>query len=148
MRSNLVGKAWRAVWNMKKSLPLTLHLMKDSRVGRQYKIAFIFVTVGYLLFPYDFIFDFPFFGQLDDLAILLYMLNWFIQHTPKEILTEYGWKEGDVVGKKNKKKEKEKAKAKQPQKRAMLAARKVDQDASEKPAAKKMRRLRSREAEA
>ena len=108
MRSNLVGKAWRAVWNMKKSLPLTLHLMKDSRVGRQYKIAFIFVTVGYLLFPYDFIFDFPFFGQLDDLAILLYMLNWFIQHTPKEILTEYGWKEGDVVGKKNKKKEKEK----------------------------------------
>ena len=97
MRSNPIGKGVRAVWNMKKSLPLTVHLMKDARVNRLNKLIFLFVTIGYLLFPYDFIFDFPVFGQLDDLAIFLYMLNWFIQRTPKAILEEYGWKEETSV---------------------------------------------------
>ena len=102
MRSNPIGKGVRAVWNMKKSLPLTVHLMKDARVNRLNKLIFLFVTIGYLLFPYDFIFDFPVFGQLDDLAIFLYMLNWFIQRTPKAILEEYGWKEETSVEKKTK----------------------------------------------
>ena len=103
MRSNPIGKGVRAVWNMKKSLPLTLHLMKDARVDRLNKLIFLFVTIGYLLFPYDFIFDFPIFGQLDDLAIFLYMLNWFINRTPKAILEEYGWREEPNVEKKVKK---------------------------------------------
>ena len=102
MRSNPIGKGVRAVWNMKKSLPLTVHLMKDARVNRLNKLIFLFVTIGYLLFPYDFNFDFPVFGQLDDLAIFLYMLNWFIQRTPKAILEEYGWKEETSVEKKTK----------------------------------------------
>ena len=61
MRSNPVGKAVRAVWNMKQTLPLTVNLMRDSRVARWNKLVFLFVTIGYLLFPYDFIFDFPIF---------------------------------------------------------------------------------------
>lgn len=99
MRSNPVSKAVRAVWNMRKGVPLTLHLMKDTRMGRPYKIIFLLVVLGYLLFPYDFIFDFPFLGQLDDLAILLFMMNWFIRKAPRSILEEYGWHDGDKVGK-------------------------------------------------
>lgn len=120
MRSNPLSKGVRAVWNMKKSLPLTLHLMKDARVDRLNKLVFLFVTVGYLIFPYDFIFDFPVFGQLDDLAIFLYMLNWFINRTPKAILEEYGWREGTTVGKKKKKEKKSAKAAKTAQKKGTL----------------------------
>jgi len=104
MGRNPISKGFRAVWNMKRSLPLTVRLLKDSRVDRLNKLAFLFVTVGYLVFPYDFIFDFPFFGQFDDLAVFLFMLNWFIHRTPKAILDEYGWRE-DML-KLNKKKDK------------------------------------------
>lgn len=41
MRSNLIGKGIRAVWNMKKTLPLTVRLMKDVRVERLNKIVFL-----------------------------------------------------------------------------------------------------------
>ncbi len=120
MRSNPIGKGVRAVWNMKKSLPLTLHLMKDARVDRLNKLIFLFVTIGYLLFPYDFIFDFPIFGQLDDLAIFLYMLNWFINRTPKAILEEYGWREEPNVEKKVKKDKKAEKSVKKAQKKGKL----------------------------
>lgn len=120
MRSNPIGKGVRAVWNMKKSLPLTLHLMKDARVDRLNKLIFLFVTIGYLLFPYDFIFDFPIFGQLDDLAIFLYMLNWFINRTPKAILEEYGWREESNVEKKVKKDKKAEKSVKKAQKKGKL----------------------------
>ena len=120
MRSNPIGKGERAVWNMKKSLPLTLHLMKDARVDRLNKLIFLFVTIGYLLFPYDFIFDFPIFGQLDDLAIFLYMLNWFINRTPKAILEEYGWREEPNVEKKVKKDKKAEKAVKKAQKKGKL----------------------------
>ncbi len=120
MRSNPIGKGVRAVWNMKKSLPLTLHLMKDARVDRLNKLIFLFVTIGYLLFPYDFIFDFPIFGQLDDLAIFLYMLNWFINRTPKAILEEYGWREEPNMEKKVKKDKKAEKSVKKSQKKGKL----------------------------
>ena len=120
MRNNPIGKGVRAVWNMKKSLPLTLHLMKDARVDRLNKLIFLFVTIGYLLFPYDFIFDFPIFGQLDDLAIFLYMLNWFINRTPKAILEEYGWREEPNVEKKVKKDKKAEKSVKKAQKKGKL----------------------------
>ena len=103
MRSNLIGKGIRAVWNMKKTLPLTVRLMKDVRVERLNKIVFLFVTIGYLVFPYDFIFDFPFFGQFDDLALLMFMVTWFINRAPKAILEEYGWTEQSDKKEKKKK---------------------------------------------
>lgn len=93
MKRNPIKKVIRAVWNMKSMLPLAVNLLTDARVARANKLVFLFVTIGYLLFPYDFIFDFPLFGHFDDLAILLYMLNWFITKTPRDILEEYGWNE-------------------------------------------------------
>jgi len=95
-------------------------------VERANKLVFLFVTIGYLLFPFDFIFDFPLFGHIDDLAILLYMLNWFITKTPKDILDEYGWdeladqKRREKAAKKREKEAKKKE-AKKAQTMAMIA---------------------------
>ena len=57
MSSNPISKATKAVWNLKKTVPLAGKLMIDPRVARGSKLIFVFVTLGYLLFPYDFIFD-------------------------------------------------------------------------------------------
>lgn len=103
MRSNFISKGFRAVWNMKDTLPLAVRLLRDGRVNRGNKIIFILVSIGYLIFPYDFIFDAPFFGQFDDLAILIFMLNWFIKRAPKAVLAEYGWN-ADGTPKKKKRK--------------------------------------------
>lgn len=103
MSSNPINKAAKAVWNLRKTVPLAGSLMIDTRVARSNKIILVFVALGYLLFPYDFIFDFPLFGQFDDLAVLVFMLNWFIRNTPEEILDEYGWDGKEVSVKKSKK---------------------------------------------
>ncbi|MBQ5862318.1 MAG: DUF1232 domain-containing protein [Peptococcaceae bacterium] len=103
MSSNPISKATKAVWNWKKTVPLAGKLMIDPRVARGSKLIFVFVTLGYLLFPYDFIFDFPLFGQFDDLAIVVMMLNWFIRNAPSKVLDEYGWDGKEVVLKKSKK---------------------------------------------
>ncbi len=104
MSSNPINKATKAVWNLRKTVPLAGNLMIDTRVARSNKIILVFVVLGYLLFPYDFIFDFPIFGQFDDLAVLVFMLNWFIRNTPSNILQEYGWDGKEITLKKNKKK--------------------------------------------
>lgn len=111
MSRNPISKAARAAFNMKRNLPLTVNLMRDSRVDRLNKLVFLTVSLGYLVFPYDFIFDLPIFGQFDDLAVFLYMMNWFINRTPKNILLDYGWHE-----------ETEKEKAKREKKEAKKAA--------------------------
>ncbi|MBP3341564.1 MAG: DUF1232 domain-containing protein [Peptococcaceae bacterium] len=103
MSSNPINKAVKAVWSLKKTVPLAGNLMIDPRVARSSKLIFVFVSLGYLLFPYDFIFDFPLFGQFDDLAVVVMMLNWFIRNTPAHILDEYGWDGKEVVLKKSKK---------------------------------------------
>ena len=103
MSRNPIGKAAKAVWSLKKTVPLAGRLMIDPRVARSSKLIFVFVSLGYLLFPYDFIFDFPLFGQFDDLAIVVLMLNWFIRNTPEDILDEHGWDGKEVVLKKSKK---------------------------------------------
>lgn len=103
MSSNPLNKAVKAVWNLKKTVPLAGRLMIDPRVARSSKLIFVFVSVGYLLFPYDFIFDFPFFGQFDDLAVVVMMLNWFIRTAPEAVLKDHGWDGKEVTLKKNKK---------------------------------------------
>lgn len=117
MSSNPLNKAVKAVWGLKKTVPLAGKLMMDVRVARSNKIILVLVVFGYLLFPYDFIFDFPLFGQFDDLAVLVLMLNWFIRNTPEFILKEYGWDGKEVTVKKSKKQiAKEKARNKMIQK--------------------------------
>ena len=88
-----IKKSFRLLWNLPKSIPFGFKLLKDKRIDVKNKIIFLSITLGYLVFPYDLIFDIPFVGQFDDFAVFMLMFNWFVNRVPKPILKEYGWKD-------------------------------------------------------
>lgn len=88
-----IKKSFRLLWNLPKSIPFGFKLLKDKRIDVKNKIIFLSITLGYLVFPYDLIFDIPFVGQFDDFAVFMLMFNWFVHRVPKPILKEYGWKD-------------------------------------------------------
>ncbi len=72
--------------NLFNSFRIAWRLMWDNRVPLSAKIIPI-LTVLYILSPLDLIPDFiPFWGQLDDLAILLLGIRFFIAVSPKAIV--------------------------------------------------------------
>lgn len=85
-------KSFRLLWNLPKSIPFGWKLLKDKRIKLSNKVIFLSITLGYLMFPYDLIFDIPFVGQFDDFAVFMLMFNWFVNKVPQKILDEYGWK--------------------------------------------------------
>jgi uncharacterized membrane protein YkvA (DUF1232 family) len=64
-------------------------LLRDGRVPAQQKL--ILAGIGaYLFFPIDLIPDFvPVLGQLDDLAVVLLGLDFFIRSAPTDIVEEH-----------------------------------------------------------
>lgn len=64
-------------------------LLRDERVPGRQKL--ILAAVGaYLLTPFDVIPDFvPVLGQLDDVAVVLLGLRWFIRSAPEEVVAEH-----------------------------------------------------------
>ena len=64
-------------------------LARDPRVPVQQKLVLAAVA-GYLVFPIDIIPDFiPVLGQLDDLGVLIFGLDFFIRNAPKEVVEEH-----------------------------------------------------------
>jgi len=64
-------------------------LLRDRRVPLQQKLILVAVA-GYLVFPIDLIPDFiPVLGQLDDLAVVLLGLDFFIRSAPPDIVDEH-----------------------------------------------------------
>ncbi len=64
-------------------------LARDPRVPAQQKLVLAAVA-GYLVFPIDIIPDFvPVLGQLDDVGVLLFGLDFFIRNAPKEVVEEH-----------------------------------------------------------
>ncbi len=80
------------------SIPLAWRLFLDDRVSAAVK-AIPLVGFVYLLWPVDLLPDlFPALGQLDDIAVLLLALNWFIQACPSEVVEEIrGGDEADAI---------------------------------------------------
>ena len=67
---------------------LIYRLLKDKRVSKKTKIA-ISISLGYVLFPIDFIPDsIPFIGKIDDLAILFFALNRIAKDVPLNVILE------------------------------------------------------------
>ena len=67
---------------------LIYRLLKDKRVSNKTKIA-ISLSLGYILFPIDFIPDsIPFIGKIDDLAILFFALNRIAKDVPLNVILE------------------------------------------------------------
>jgi uncharacterized membrane protein YkvA (DUF1232 family) len=76
---------WRSVW---RDLRLGWELFRDPRVPKRLKIIPMGVII-YLISPLDFISLIPVIGQLDDLAILILGVRWFIRLVPSAIVEEH-----------------------------------------------------------
>jgi len=64
-------------------------LARDPRVPRQQKFV-LGAIAAYLAFPLDIIPDFiPVLGQMDDLAVLILGLDWFIRNAPPDVVEEH-----------------------------------------------------------
>jgi uncharacterized membrane protein YkvA (DUF1232 family) len=64
-------------------------LARDPRVPTHQKLV-LGAVAGYLVFPIDIIPDFiPVIGQLDDLGVLIFGLDFFIRNAPKDVVEEH-----------------------------------------------------------
>ena len=64
-------------------------LARDPRVPLEQK-AVLAGIAAYLVFPLDLIPDFiPVVGELDDLAVLVFGLDWFIRNAPPDVVEEH-----------------------------------------------------------
>jgi uncharacterized membrane protein YkvA (DUF1232 family) len=78
-------------------LRLAWRLLLDERVPVFVK-AIPILAILYALWPIDLIPDlFPALGQLDDIAILLLALNWFIQASPSDVVEAIRQGEDEAV---------------------------------------------------
>jgi len=83
----------KEVWNLVRRLPtyvrLVWALLRDPRVPGPLK-GLLVLLAGYLVNPIDIIPDFiPVFGQLDDIAVTLLVLDVFIRSAPKDVVDEH-----------------------------------------------------------
>ena len=64
-------------------------LARDPRVPTQQKLV-LGAVAAYLAFPIDIIPDFiPVIGELDDIAVLILGLDWFIKNAPADVVDEH-----------------------------------------------------------
>ena len=64
-------------------------LARDPRVPTEQKLV-LGAIAAYLAFPIDIIPDFiPVLGQLDDVGVLIFGLDWFIKNAPPEVVDEH-----------------------------------------------------------
>ena len=64
-------------------------LARDPRVPTQQKLVLAGIA-AYLALPIDIIPDFiPVIGELDDLAVLIFGLDWFIRNAPADVVEEH-----------------------------------------------------------
>ncbi|HWJ03096.1 MAG TPA: DUF1232 domain-containing protein [Verrucomicrobiae bacterium] len=86
-------RSWQRIkylLNFRSSIPLVWHLLWDKRVPAANKGLFVLMTLLYFAFPTDLLPDFiPVLGQVDDLGVLLYLANKFIQYAPANVVYEY-----------------------------------------------------------
>lgn len=81
---------WKLTLNLPRSLWLTWKLIQDKQVAGRLKIMYLGLGLGYLLFPFDLVVDaLPVAGQVDDLAVLIFLLNRFLASVPPDILRKY-----------------------------------------------------------
>ena len=83
------GEAFETARKMPTYARLVWGLARDPRVPVQQK-AVLAGIAAYLAFPIDLIPDFiPVLGELDDLAVLILGLDWFIRNAPPDVVDEH-----------------------------------------------------------
>lgn len=70
---------FRWMWNLPRLLKTSWALWRDPRVPVNRKAVLALLGLGYLILPLDLIVDvIPLLGQIDDLGVLFFLLNWFV----------------------------------------------------------------------
>ena len=88
-RPRNMGEAIEVARKLPTYARLVWGLARDPRVPTQQKLV-LGAIAGYLVFPIDIIPDFiPVLGQLDDLGVLIFGLDFFIRNAPKEVVEEH-----------------------------------------------------------
>lgn len=84
-----LGEAIELVKQLPAYARLAWDLLRDPRVPAEQKV--VLAAVGaYVLMPLDIIPDFiPGLGQVDDVAVVLLGLRWFIRAAPEEVVSEH-----------------------------------------------------------
>jgi len=79
----------RLLWHLPNFIKLYWRLFTDRRVPLYAKAVLVGAAL-YVLDPIDFLPDllFPFFGMLDDLAVVLLAARWFISLCPPDVVQE------------------------------------------------------------
>jgi uncharacterized membrane protein YkvA (DUF1232 family) len=85
--------AWqifRLIWHLPNFVKLYWRLFHDRRVPMRAK-ALLVAAVLYVLDPFDLLpeFLFPFFGALDDFAVITLAARWFISLCPPDVVQEH-----------------------------------------------------------
>ena len=84
-----LGDAIELVKQLPAYARLAWDLVRDPRVPTEKKLI-LGAVAAYLMFPLDVIPDFiPGLGQVDDVAVVLLGLRWFINSAPEELVSEH-----------------------------------------------------------
>jgi uncharacterized membrane protein YkvA (DUF1232 family) len=88
-RPRNMGEAIEVARKLPTYARLVWGLARDPRVPTQQKLV-LGAIAAYLAFPIDIVPDFiPVLGQMDDVAVLLLGLDWFIRNAPEEVVEEH-----------------------------------------------------------
>ena len=88
-RPRNMGEAIEVARKLPTYARLVWGLARDPRVPTQQKLVLGGIA-AYLAFPIDVIPDFiPVLGELDDLAVLIFGLDWFIRNAPANVVEEH-----------------------------------------------------------
>ena len=76
---------WKLLWSLPTLFKKSWVLFKDPLIPFGRKFLVFFISLGYLLWPLDLIPDLPLIGQIDDLFLIFFLLNWFVNKGEKDV---------------------------------------------------------------
>jgi uncharacterized membrane protein YkvA (DUF1232 family) len=80
----------RFILQIKKSIPFMLEFFASKQVSLRKKLLSVILVLGYVFFPFDLIPDFlVFFGILDDVTVLAFVLQQIVKMSPQELKDKY-----------------------------------------------------------
>lgn len=83
-------RRFRFLFNLRKSIPFLLEFFRSRQVPGAYKLLSALLVIGYIMFPFDLIPDFfVFFGILDDLTLLAWILQTIVKWAPASLRDKY-----------------------------------------------------------
>ncbi|MFZ5754856.1 MAG: DUF1232 domain-containing protein [Bacillota bacterium] len=81
---------WHTIWNLPRLVSKSWALFKNPHISRERKLLVLLLGLGYLVWPLDLIPVIPLLGQIDDLGVIFFLLNWFVNKSePEAIEAEY-----------------------------------------------------------